>query len=390
MVSLLGARQVGKSTLAQQVFEIERFASSLTLDDQATRDAARDDPTGFVAGIEKPTIIDEVQRAPDLLYAVKQAVDSDQAPGQFLLTGSANLLTAPKIYEALTGRMEVVRLYPLAQSEIEESTANFVDALFAGKPPRVSGAPVGRKALTKRVAQGGYPEARLRSERRRANWYRDYVAALIQRDLTDLSSLDRAEEVPALLRLLATQAANILSVKKAADQLSMSDNTARSYIKLLEDLFLLHRLRAWRPGLRAREVHAPKLYLVDSGLLLYLLSADEERFVNDDQVTGKVLENFCGMEVLKHSGWSDTDPELMHYRNQRAEIDIVLEARNGDLACIEVKAAASIRDRDHRIMRELRDARSDQFKAGVVLYTGATTVPLSDRIWAVPISGLWS
>lgn len=390
VVSLLGARQVGKSTLAQQVFETQQLASSFTLDDQATRAAALNDPTGFVAGLAKPTVIDEVQRAPELLYAIKRAVDTDQTPGQFLLTGSANLLTAPRINEALTGRMEIVRLYPLAQAEIEGSTANFVDALFAGDPPQVSRAPIGREAFVERLARGGYPEARLRNGRRRATWYRDYLTSLIQRDLNDLASLDRADEVPGLLRLLATQAGNIVSLSKAARHLTMSDKTAASYVKLLEDLFILHRVRPWRPGLRGREVRSPKLYVVDSGLLLYLLTSDQKRLAEDDMVTGKALESFCGMELLKHISWSRTDPELFHYRDRDAEIDIVLEARNGDLACVEVKAAATVRDADHRVMRELRDARADRFKAGVVIYTGEQTIPLADRIWAVPIGGLWA
>ncbi len=238
VVALLGARQTGKSTLAQQIAELRHFATSLTLDDQATRNGALNDPTGFIAGLAKPAVIDEVQRAPDLLLAIKQAVDNDQTPGQFLVTGSANLLTAPTINEALTGRMEIVRLYPLAQSEIEESSANFVDALFAGDPPHVTAATIGRDAFVDRAAAGGYPEARNRTPKRRSAWYRDYIESLIQRDLNDLSDLTKAEEVPGLSRLLATQAGNILSIEKAASQLTMSPNTARAYVKLLEDLFI--------------------------------------------------------------------------------------------------------------------------------------------------------
>ncbi len=137
-------------------------------------------------------------------------------------------------------------------------------------------------------------------------------------------------------------------------------------------------------------MQTPKLYVVDSGLLLYLLGADEDRLANDDQVTGKALENFCGMEILKHLAWSETHPALYHYRNRAGEIDIVLEASNSDLACVEVKAAASIHSRDYRVMAEVRDKHADRFKAGVVVYTGEQTLPLSDRIWAVPISGLWA
>jgi predicted AAA+ superfamily ATPase len=146
---------------------------------------------------------------------------------------------------------------------------------------------------------------------------------------------------------------------------------------------------AWRPGIGKREIHAPKAYVVDSGLLGYLLGADERRISTDDQVTGKMLENFCGMELFMHLSWSEDPPELFHYRDGRDEIDIVLEARGGDLAAIEVKAAASVHEKDYRSMAKLRDARPDRFRAGMVLYTGAQTIPLGDRIWAVPVSGLW-
>ncbi|HYM54024.1 MAG TPA: AAA family ATPase, partial [Solirubrobacteraceae bacterium] len=175
VVLVLGARQVGKSTLAKQVVTSEHPAKIVTLDDQATRDAARGDPHGFIAGLRGPVLIDEVQLAPDLLYAIKQAVDEDPTPGRFLLTGSANVLTAPRISESLAGRVRRIELWPLAQSEIHASAGNFVDRLFAGEPPQVSGAPAGREAFAELVARGGYPAVRALSERRRQTWYRDYV-----------------------------------------------------------------------------------------------------------------------------------------------------------------------------------------------------------------------
>jgi predicted AAA+ superfamily ATPase len=390
VVFVAGARQVGKSTLAQGIAQSSHPAEELSLDVRATREAALVDPEGFIAGIRRPAVIDEVQRAPDLLLAIKRAVDRDATPGRFLLTGSANLLTAHKVKDALTGRMETVRLWPLAQSEIQGGTRNFVDDLFAAEPPRVVGAPVGREAFVEAVAAGGFPEARERKGRRRTRWFTSYLDTTLDRDLREISDARKLQEVPRLLRLLASQAANVLSYRAIATKLELTHDTVREYVGLLQTVFLVHLLPAWRPGIGAREVHAPKAYLVDAGLLAHLLGADERRIEADDQVTGKVLENFVVTEVLKHADWAATDSSAYHYRQREEEVDLVLESRTGDIVAIEVKAAASGGRRDVRAMEKLRDRRGTRFKAGVVVCTCEQTVPLGDRLWAVPLSGLWA
>jgi uncharacterized protein len=390
VVLVLGARQVGKSTLAKQVVTSDHPAVVVTLDDQATRDAARLDPHGFIAGLRGSVLIDEVQLVPDLVYAIKQTVDEDPTPGRFLLTGSANVLTAPRISESLAGRVRLIELWPLAQSEIHASTHNFVDRLFAGEPPQVSGAPIGREAFAEIVARGGYPAVRTLSERQRGEWYRDYVQGIVQRDLRDIASVQKLVEMPILLRLLATSSAKLLDYRKLARDLQISDKTVSAYVELLRTVFLVQVVPAWRPGLRSRELHTPKLYITDTGLLAQQLGAGEQRIASDDQLTGHALETFCGMEILKHQSWAAQHSTLRHYRVHDEEIDIVIEAQSGELATVEVKASASIGERDWRVMRKLRDDRPQLFKAGVVLYTGRQTIPLSDRIWAVPISGLWA
>ncbi|HEY8808823.1 MAG TPA: ATP-binding protein [Solirubrobacterales bacterium] len=390
VVFVQGARQVGKSTLAKQVVTSDHPAAAITLDDQTARDAAAADPHGFIAGLPGPALIDEVQLVPDLLPAIKQAVDDDPTPGRFLLTGSANVLTAPKISESLAGRVRRIELWPLAQSELCGGVDNFVDRLFAGDPPQVSDAPVGREAFTELVMQGGYPAVHRLAERQRRAWYRDYVQSIVERDLRDIASAQKLAEMPRLLRLLASSSAKILDFRKLAGDLQISDKTVGAYVELLRTVFLVHVVPAWRPGLRSRELHAPKLYLTDTGLLTQQLGVDGKRLAADDQVTGYALETFCGTEILKHQSWAREDSTLRHYRARDEEIDIVLETQSGDLAAVEVKARASIRERDWRVMRTMRDNREDRFKAGVVLYTGRQTIPLGDRIWAVPISGLWT
>jgi predicted AAA+ superfamily ATPase len=240
------------------------------------------------------------------------------------------------------------------------------------------------------VARGGYPAVRTFSEPQRQAWYRDYVQGITERDLRDIASAQKLSEMPRLLRLLATNSAKLLDYRKLATDLQISDKTVSAYVELLRTVFLVHLIPAWRPGLRSRERQAPKLYLTDTGLLAQQLGVSEKRISDDDQVTGYALETFCGMEILKHQSWATAHCTLRHYRVQDEEIDIVLEAQSGDLVAIEVKARASIRENDWRVIRKLREDRPEQFKAGIVLYTGRQTLPLSDRIWAVPISGLWT
>jgi len=390
VVFVMGARQVGKSTLTALVATEDHPARLLTLDDRNTREAAATDPAGFVAGLQSAVVIDEVQRAPDLLLAIKEVVDRDQRAGRFLLTGSANVLSNRKVKDALTGRMEIVRLWPLSQAEIHGSTNNFVDALFAGSPPSIDDATVGRAAFVDVVAAGGYPEARSRAGRRRDRWFRDYVETTLDRDLRDVSDVLRLHEMPRLLRLLAAQSAGLLHYKSVADRLQLHPATMKSYAQLLETVFLTAPIPAWRPGLGPREVHAPKLHVVDSGLLAHLLAADPTRIADDDQVTGRLVESFVAMEVIKHAEWAQTDARVHHYRDGRGEVDIVLESRAGEIAAIEVKASASLDARDWRALAKLRDRAGRRFRAGVIVHAGRQTLPLGDRLHAMPVSGLWA
>lgn len=393
IVFIAGARQVGKTTLMGEITGEggERPMTAYTLDDEATREAALADPAGFVAGLRGSAFIDEVHRAPDLLLELKKAVDVDTTPGRFLITGSANILSSKRIVDALPGRIDRLDMWPLARSEIEGGQLNLIDELLAGRAPEVSGAPVGPDAYAPYIAEGGYPEARLRPAGRiRNRWFRDYIAGAVERDVRELADLRRVEDVGQLLRLAASQSANLLSYRKIADQLQMSDKTVKEYVVLLEQMFLLRRLPGWRPGLGAREVAKPKVYICDPGLLAYLLGADESRIRSDDQVKGKACETFVASELLKHASWAEEDVRLFHYQRQNEDIDFIIENRAGDIAGLEVKAAATLRHTDWRWLEQLRDARGASFKAGVVIHAGAQTVPLGDRLWAVPYAALWA
>jgi hypothetical protein len=390
VVFLAGARQVGKTTLTREIAASEHPMTVFNLDETATRDAALRDPAGFLATLSGPALIDEIQHAPDLLLEIKSAVDEDNRSGRFLLTGSANILTSKKVKDALTGRIETLNLWPLAQSEIRAGKANLVDALFAGAPPQLSGCAVGRDAFATIAASGGYPEALQRTGSRRERWFESYIDTTLDSDLRDISDAIKVEEMPRLLRLIAAQAANLMSYRHIASRLGLSAGTVKAYVGLLEQLFLVRRLQAWRPGLGARETSTPKVYVVDSGLLASLLGADETRVAADDQVTGRILENFVAMEVVKYLGWSTNRVRLYHYQRDREDVDLILERADGQIVAIEVKARATIAGHDYRWLLKLRERSGSQFVAGAVIHPREQTIPLGDRLWALPIAALWA
>ena len=272
----------------------------------------------------------------------------------------------------------------------ERTDANIVDMLFSGRPPVVTGATVGRAAFVERAVRGGYPEALLRAARRRERWFGDYVRGIVERDLRDLAAAHKLEHVPRLLRLLAAQSAGIYRAERIGRAIGLDTKTVQSYTRLLETVFLVTRVPAWRPSLGSREIQAPKVVVRDSGLLAHLLGADEARAAADDQVTGLLFESFVVMEIARQLPWAATSARLYHYRDRDEEVDIVLEARSGAVACVECKASATVSRVDHRALGRLRDGLGERFVGGFVVYTGSDTIPLGDRIWAVPVSALWA
>jgi uncharacterized protein len=389
--ALLGARQVGKSTLVRDLASNEYGAQVFNLDDELTANAARTDPTGFVADIEGPAVIDEIQRAPALLLAIKQRLDGNQARGQFLLTGSANILTLPTIADALPGRVEYVHLWPFSQGELHGRREDFIDRLLTGRFPRVSGAPVGRGTAAETLARGGYPEVQGRTARGRSRFFASYIGSILGRDLEDVANVRNVENIERLLRVIAARSGSLVSFHGMGGELGLDKNTVAAHTKILEDLFLVRQLRPWRVNLGSRQIKSPKLYLVDSGLLAYLIGANEERIVQDGAVAGAILESLVAMELSRQSEWARESVSLFHYRdNKQREVDVVLERHSGELAGVEVKAAATASADDFAGLRHLRDKLGARFKAGVVLHLGAETLPFGDRLAAVPLSGLWT
>jgi len=354
------------------------------------RAAAEADPAGFVEGLPKRVILDEVQRLPALFTTLKHAVDRERAPGRFLLTGSANVLLLPKLADSMAGRMSILRLHPLAQCELADQPGTFLERLFAADfMTRHGGSRLG-PYLMETIAAGGYPAALARtSARRRAAWYRDYIDALVQRDVRDLSRIHSLDALPRLLAVAATQTAQLFNASDLAAPFQLSRPTIADYITLLERVFLLERLPPWHSNRMSRLVKTPKLHLGDTGLACALLGVDAQALADDRTLLGHLLETFVFQELRRQESWSGMGAALFHYRDREGvEVDIVIERGAHALAGVEIKAAASVTSRDFRGLAKLRDTLGKRFTAGVVLYDGETALGFGDRLFAVPIREL--
>ena len=391
IVTVEGPRQAGKSTLCAGI-AATRGMQTVTLDDADVRRAAREDPAGFIAGLGGQAFIDELQRAPELVLALKAEVDRDTRPGRFLVSGSANLLLAPRIGDSLAGRVERVPLRPFTQAEIARAgVPHWLDELWeGGGAPAIESDAVGSLAHAERIAAGGFPAVIARTPRRRRAWLTDYIAALITRDVPDLVSIRRPDLLPVLLRHLAGASGSLVSLRPIAQALAVDEKTVRSYVRLLELLHLVAVVPAWTPGIAGRAVRAPRIFVEDTALLTYLLDADAERIASDPAVTGRAYETFVAMELARLLPHSAIAPAIHHWRGRHGEeVDVVLEDRRGRVVAIEIKAGATIGRGDIRWLSRFRALAGERFVAGFVLCTTRRTTPLGDRIWAVPIEALW-
>ncbi len=389
VVLIHGPRQCGKTTLARMVGDPQDY-SYFSFDDAVALEAAQADPVGFVADLPERSILDEVQRVPALFPALKTAVERRRVPGRFLLTGSANVLLVPRLSESLAGRMEILRLHPLAQCELAGRASLFVEALFGGGFKTRTVERLG-SALAERVAAGGYPAALARAAlRRRRAWYRDYIQALVERDVRDLARIRDLDALPRLLSFAAGQTARLLNVSDLAGPFQVSRPTIREYVTLLERIFLVEELPPWHANRVSRLVKAPKLHVGDTGLACAVLGADAASLAKDRALLGQLLETFVYQELRRQASWQDEEIRFYHYRDRDgAEVDIVLERGLGDLAGVEVKAAASVTAADFRGLRRLKEASGSRLATGVVLYDGETAASFGEGLFAVPIRSLW-
>ena len=423
VVLIHGPRQCGKTTLAQYAYaptylrvggahvtvgggllslgvsRQHRDYAYISFDDAVVRDGARADPAGFVADLPERVILDEIQRVPELFAAIKMEADRRRVPGRFILTGSTNVLLVPNLSESLAGRLQIVRLHPLAQYELaarsvpadSRSGAGFLNALFEDGFEVRQTARLGGQ-LIERIVAGGFPAALVRpTARRHANWHRDYVEALIQRDVRDMTRIRSLDVLPRLLSAAASQTARLFNLSDLASPFQLSRPTIGDYMTLLERLFLLERLPPWHSNRLSRLVKSPKLHVGDTGLAAALLGVDAAALAADRTLLGQFLETFVFQELRKQASWHDAPPAFFHFRDRDgAEVDIVIEQGSRAVAGVEVKGAATVTRADFRGLHKLAKAAGDRFARGVVLYDGEVSTRFGDRLYAVPIRRLWA
>lgn len=389
IVLVHGARQTGKSTMVRE-YGKSRGYRAVTFDDDAVLQAARADPAGFVQDLPERAMLDEVQRVPEIFLALKLAADRERTPGRFLLTGSSNILLLPKLADSLAGRMAIVRLHAMAQCELLQTAPKFVEHLLAGRFPTAGGARQGRQ-LADRIVRGGFPALlSIGTAARRARWHRDYVEAIVQRDVREISRIASLGALPKLLELLAGQTARALNISDLSAPFGVSRPTLRDYVTLLERQFLVEELPAWHSNRLSRLVKGAKVHLADTGLACALLGVDADALWEDRDLFGQMLETFVCGEIRRQASGRGEKISFSHFRHRDgAEVDIVVE-HGGKVSGVEVKASATVRSSDFAGLRMLSEACGKRFACGVVVYDGESTLSFGDGLLAVPIERLWS
>lgn len=395
VVALQGPRTVGKTTLLRQIAH-DHGVEVIDLDDPATRDAARADPSLFVGG-PRPVCVDEYQHVPEILDAIKAELNVDGRPGRFLMTGSTRHDALPLAAQALTGRLHVIEVLPLSQGELAGTSEVAVETLLHDPARLVTASTAGtsREDYVHRVCAGGFPLAQQRTGPSQRRWFDDYVRLTVERDVAGLAKLRQREKLPLLLARLAGQTAQVLNIRRAAQDVDLANSTAAEYVTLLEAVFLLQLLPAWGTTLSSRATKSPKVHVVDSGVGARLLRLSPEKLAERDasslQQFGHLLESFVVGEVRKQLSWSEVSCTVGHWRtSDDEEVDIVIETDEGAVVGIEVKAGSRVQARDLSGLRRLRDKLGRRFVGGVALYTGGRAFTIEDRLHVLPVDRLWS
>lgn len=394
-VLVSGARQVGKSTLVEAIasgtYTKAYTAHYMSLDDHAVLFASSHDPFGFLDKYDGSIAIDEVQRNTALLMAIKRLVDTRKKDGQFLLTGSANILTIPRVSESLAGRLILHTLWPLSQGEIKGVKEGFIDWAFTSDKLPLIKTKLTQAALIDMIIKGGYPRSlRAVDQADRIEWMQSYVSTLLQRDVLNLAKIEGLKDMPTILSIIAERVGNLINFADIGRITRINQVTVKRYYNLLQMIHLVVEVPAWVTSREKRLAKSPKVYLNDTGLACYFKRLTQDDFMNNRATLGPLLENFCLLELKKQASWHKQAPTIYHYRTQSgSEVDIVLEGQNKELVGIEVKAATTIKKSDLAGINALKAMAGTAFKKGIILYTGDQVLALQHDIYALPINALW-
>ncbi|MHB8340260.1 MAG: ATP-binding protein, partial [Mycobacteriales bacterium] len=373
--------------------------SVIDLDAAPTLSAARADP-GWITNGPGPVLIDEFQRAPELLQAIKAELNTDLRPGRFVLTGSTTYDSLPRTSQSLTGRAHIGIIWPLSQGEIDGTREQFVERVLADPLSLLDlgGSNRPRVDYVHRIVRGGYPLAVAReNEADRSRWFTSHLRLVLQRDVLDVSRIHQQQELPRLLARLASQLGSTVNVTAAAQSLGIAPRTAESYAALLEAVHITYRLPAWSRLVGPTVAKKPKVHLYDSGLASHVLRATNDKLLAPDASTatglGGLLEMFVVSEIHKQASWSNGVATLGHWRtHDGAEVDLVIESHGGGVVGVEIKAGSTVRTEDGRHLRALADKVGRDWVGGVVLHLGVQSwaIDRRHRLIAAPVDRLWT
>src|SRR3990167_4621773 len=386
---LNGARQCGKTTLAKQLTIKDTIYR--TLDDLTLRQLAENDPHGFVKHTNKILIIDEIQRVPALLSAIKMIVDEDTRPGQYLLTGSANIQSLPSVQESLAGRIRKIRLRPLSQGEILLTKPTFLEKAFQLSFHKQNKSKYNRHEMLKIALRGGFPEAIKLEVRDRQQWHNDYITALLERDLSDIARITQHNAMQELVHTLAAWSSKLMDISGIGTGLAIRRPTIESYINALETLYMVERVHPWTHTDYERIGKQTKLYMLDSGLMAAILHWQIAQVELNSDRSGKLIETFTFNELAAQIDAHEGKYKLFHYRDrEQREIDFLIEREDQALLGIEIKAGSSISTADLKHLKWFKEniAKKRPF-IGIVLYAGEFAGSMGKNLWAVPFGVLW-
>jgi predicted AAA+ superfamily ATPase len=387
-ILITGARQVGKSTLAITL-GIEHY---VTLDDIATYQSAKSDPKGFILSLQKPVVIDEIQRVPELFVAIKEQIDLDRTPGRFVLTGSSNLKGFRNLSDSLAGRIGIIDLYAFSLAETYNTSGNFIDQAFSEQPFKASGVSV---SLDKHVIDGGFPEVQtIEHPKTRMLWFTSYIRTYIERDLHDVANIRNLDNFMRLYLMLALRSGNLLNKSALGRDSDLDVKTLENYLGILGNTYQINLLKPYFSNAMKRLVKMPKLYMLDSGVLCHLLKITTPEALYASRDKGAIYETFVMSELIKANTSADQPVEMSFYRTSDGkEIDFILDNGN-QLVTVEIKASQSVSSSDFKHIKSFISEQPNRVKQGIVMYLGERILPFGEcdgvPLWAVPIASAFT
>lgn len=388
VVIISGERQAGKTTLTKQA--LPKDAVYRTLDDTMLLSIAKTSPADFVKHKAKTMVIDEIQKVPDLLPEIKKVVDENNRCGQFMLTGSADVMSLPEVNESLAGRVKNIRLRTLCEGEINGTKPNFINkALNKNFPSQIQ--ECNKDNILELALRGGYPEVVRLAKKDRKEWHKDYLNTLITRDLKNIANIRRVDILKKIMEILAAWSSKYINISDICSSLQVSKNTFVEYISLIEHLYLCQTIPAWTKTDYDKVGKKDKIYMCDTGLMANILNWHYDDVVLNSDRYGKLIETFAFKELISLVDLN-LEYSLYQYRDRnKREIDFIIETENNELLAIEIKGGSKVIKDNFKHIEWFRDNLVKEKKfIGIILYTGKDTISFGKDLFVVPMASLWN